>query len=370
VSENGGVEPVDRPRTGSYGGQALLEGVMVRGSDRWAVAVRRPAGDVWLEAHPLPDPEAGAAWRRWPLLRGLVALSGSLRVGSRALRIAAARSQDVAPTAGRGPQPPTEGPQPRTDAPTGGPAGLALAVALSLFVVLPVALTAGLDTVLAGRLGHGVAFHAVESLARVAVFLAYLGAIARLPEIRRVFRYHGAEHQTIAAWEHGEVLSPTTVGRYPTAHVRCGTNFLVLVLLLAFVVFTLGGLLVPAPTDVGFLAGAGYHVALRLVLLPVVVGLAYESLRLGAVAGGHPIVAVLMAPGRWLQRVTTAEPAPDQVEVAIRAFEAAAPVAERVGRVTFDLPSPVTFAAEGLPIALTDGAGGVAPPVVDGTEGR
>jgi uncharacterized protein YqhQ len=343
------VDPAE-PSPHRYGGQAVLEGVMMRGLDRWAVAVRRPGGDLWLESHPVPDTPDRRRWLRWPLVRGCYALVESLSIGSRALRIAAHRAVDEG-----GPE------EDRPGAAVAVSMVVALALFVGIFILLPSAGTKAVDTLAGGGLGDGVAFHTLESVARIAILLAYLWAISLLPEIRRVFQHHGAEHQTIAAWEHDEVLDPRTVAAYSTRHVRCGTNFLILVMLLALVVYSVGGVVVPPPADAGFGVALAYHVTLRIVLLPVVAGLAYEGLRLGAAAGDRPVVRVLMAPGLWLQRITTRQPTPDQIEVALRAFEAVVPVEDRGDRFPRDLPSAVTFAPDGLPIHLAD---------ADRTEGR
>jgi uncharacterized protein YqhQ len=341
------TDPVT-PAAHHYGGQAVLEGVMMRGHDRWAIAVRRPGGDLWLESHPVPGPEHRQRWLRWPLLRGCYALVDSLSVGSRAIRIAAHRAVD-------------DGDEARPGAAVAVSMVVALVLFVGIFILLPSAGTKGVDALIGGGLGDGVAFHTIESVVRIAIFLTYLWAISLLPEIRRVFQHHGAEHQTIAAWEHGEVLDVRTVAGYSTLHVRCGTNFLVLVMLLAVVVYSVGGALIPPPADAGFGVAVAYHVVLRIVLLPVVGGLAYEGLRLGAAAGDHPLVRALMAPGLWLQRITTREPTTDQIEVAVRAFEAVVPVEDRADRFPLDLPSPITFATAGLPIHLAG---------ADPTEGR
>jgi uncharacterized protein YqhQ len=343
------MDPV-APAAHHYGGQAVLEGVMMRGLDRWAIAVRRPNGDLWLESHPVPDTPDRRRWLRWPLVRGCYALVESLSIGSRALRIAAHRAVDD----DGGPD------EDRRGAAVAVSMVVALVLFVGIFILLPSAGTKAVDTLLGGGLGDGVAFHTLESVARIAILLAYLWAISLLPEIRRVFQHHGAEHQTIAAWEHDEVLDPRTVASYSTLHVRCGTNFLVLVMLLALVVYSVGGALVPPPADAGFGVALAYHVILRVVLLPVVAGLAYEGLRLGAAAGDHPVVRLLMAPGLWLQRLTTRQPTPDQIEVALRAFEAVVPVEDRGDRFPRDLPSAVTIAPGGLPIHLD----------ADRTEGR
>jgi uncharacterized protein YqhQ len=330
-----------RPAAAHHGGQAVPGGVMMRGPDRWAVAVRRPSGDVWLECHAVAAAGRPPGWRRVPLLRGSAALAESWRTGMRALGIAATQSVGAREREGVG-----------TPSP-GSSALVAAALFVGVFLVLPVSVTAGLDVVAGGALGTGVGFHLVEAALRIGVLLGYLVGVARVAEVRRLFRYHGAEHQTIAAWEAGEVLEPAAVARYATEHVRCGTNFLALAMLLAGVVFTAVGVLVPPLDGRGIVGVIVVQVVVRVLLLPVVAGLAYEGLRLGAAAGDHPLVRAAMRPGLWLQRITTAEPSADQVEVAIRAFEAVAPTSELAGRAPRTLTSPVTLAPRGLAVALT-----------------
>jgi uncharacterized protein YqhQ len=326
-----------------YGGQAVIEGVMMRGADRWAVAVRRPGGDIWLECHHVSDLPTRRPWLKRPLIRGCYALVDSLSIGVRALGIAATQALEE-----------EEEDDKVGSATVGASLLLALALFVGVFILLPSAGTKGVDALLGGILGDGVWFHLVESLVRIAIFLGYLAAISLLPEIRRVFQYHGAEHKTIAAWEDGQVLEPGNVDRYSTLHVRCGTNFLIMVMLLAMVVYTVGGVIVPPPEGIGFVGGVLYHVALRVVLLPVVAGLAYEGLRLGAARGHNPVVRALMKPGLWLQLITTKQPTPDQIEVAIRSFEAVVPAERREGRVPHTLDSTVTLAREGLEVQLTE----------------
>ena len=312
-----------------YGGQAVIEGVMMRGATSWAVAVRRPDDSIWVESHPLSDLAARRPWTSRPLVRGVFALADSLSVGMRALDIAAREAfadDDADPDVGR--------------ATTTLSMVIALVVFVAVFIVRPSAAVASVDRLLGGGLGDGAAFHVVESLVRIAVFLGYLWSISLVADIRRVFEYHGAEHATITAWERGEDLDPATIVRHSTVHVRCGTNFLVMVMLLALVVYTAAGALVPAP-DGGLVVTVAYHVVLRVVLLPVVAGLAYEGLRLGAARGDHLLVRALVAPGLWLQRITTKPPTTDQVEVAIRAFAAVVPPDDLATRTVATLPSPV-----------------------------
>ncbi|MBW3602978.1 MAG: DUF1385 domain-containing protein [Actinobacteria bacterium] len=296
---------------------------MMRGAAAWAVAVRRPSGDIYLERRRASDAPRRHPALRWPLLRGVFALVDSLAIGTRALTVSANESVDESERLSR--------------SAVGGSLAVALLVFVVVFVVVP---NLGLAA-LQGPLGSGLAYHLVEGVVRMAIFLLYLWGISTLADVRRVFAYHGAEHKTIAAWEHGERLDPVAVDGYSTLHVRCGTNFLLLVMLTAIVLYSLAGAVVPAP-DGGVLVTTAYHVALRLVLLPVVAGLAYEALRLGAGSGG-PLLRALMRPGLWLQSITTRPPGSDQVEVAIRAFEAVVPSADLVDRTGRRLPSRVVW---------------------------
>ena len=219
---------------------------------------------------------------------------------------------------------------------------LALVVFVGIFIVLPSASTSWVNrALLDSALGDGAVFHLVESLVRIAVFLTYLGLISLIKDIHRVFEYHGAEHKTISAWEHGDQLEPAAVDHHSTIHVRCGTNFLILVMLIAMIVYTVAGFIVPAPSG-GVGVSIAYHVALRVVLLPLVAGIAFETLRLGAEKYSWGWVRMLMQPGLWLQRITTKQPSADQLEVAIRAFEAVVPsdvLGDRIGQA--GLPSRV-----------------------------
>jgi len=323
-----------------YGGQAVIEGVMMRGSDRWAVAVRRPAGDIWLECHHTSSAPKDKPWLKWPMIRGCYALVDSLAIGMKALGISATHAY------------PEDEEEEMSSAAMGASMLLAGLLFIGVFIFLPSAGTKGVDALIGGVMGDGVWFHLVESAVRIAIFLAYLWSISLIADIRRVFEYHGAEHKTIAAWEHGEVLEPENVDKYSTLHVRCGTNFLILVMLIAVVVYTVGGLLVPPPEGIAWYFAVLYHVALRVVLLPVVAGLAYEQLKLGAAKADNPFVHALTLPGLWLQKITTKPPSRDQIEVAIRAFEAVVPAEHRTGRVPTTLDSPVTLAHGSLAVVL------------------
>jgi uncharacterized protein YqhQ len=306
-----------------YGGQAVIEGVMMRGARTWAVAVRRPGGEIYLERHPTSDfPQRRPLFKR-PMFRGMFALVDALRIGMRALTISAHHSVDEEEQLSGGQM--------------AGSLIVALLVFIGVFIVVP---NAGL-AVVHERIRYEWLFHLLSGLITVAIFLLYLAGISLIKDIRRVFEYHGAEHKTIAAWEHGEQLEPGAVDRYSTLHVRCGTNFLLMVMLLAIIVYSLAGAAWPAPEG-GRLIVATYHIVLRIVLLPVVAGLAYEGLRLGA-ARDNPVVRALMKPGLWLQMITTKPPTDDQIEVAIRAFEAVVPEDDIRGRVDGRLASPLVW---------------------------
>jgi uncharacterized protein YqhQ len=273
------------------GGQAVIEGVMMRAPRSLAVAVRRPDGGVAVLRETL-RPLSGR-WRvlRLPLLRGTPALLQSLAHGMRALRFSAAQAvaEEEVPNA----------------------VGMALATAfaaaagIGLFFFVPLALTQ-LIARLAPALGGGLAFNLVDGLLRFAVFLCYLSAIALWSEIRRVFEYHGAEHMVVSAYEHGDPLTVAGARGHSTRHPRCGTNFLLVVVAVSVFVFSL----IPGPW--GFVA----KFLSRLALLPVVAGIAFELLRLG----GRPRASWLAAPGYWLQALTTRPPSDDQIEVALRAL--------------------------------------------------
>ena len=274
--------------THSIGGQALVEGVMMRSPRWWAVAVRRPDGGIHVESHPLGDLARRHPWLNRPLLRGAIALAEAMSVGLRALAIATRRAagSDAAPT--------------RREI------AITLAVAFSFFVGVFILLPA--LVVPAGQ--DGPVRELVEGALRVGLLLAYVLAISRLADIRRVFAYHGAEHKVIAALEAGAPLTREGVRPFSTVHVRCGTNFLMLVMLVAVVVFAF------VPRDPLWL-----RLASRVALVPVVASLSYELLRLAARRPRNVAVRLLTLPGLLLQRITTRQPADDQVEVAIASMD-------------------------------------------------
>ncbi len=290
------------------GGQAVLEGVMMRGPAQWAVAVRRADGSITTTTG------AVAGWseryRNVPLLRGVTGLAESLALGYRSLAWSAERqiedTDDTADDAGR--------------ADLGGDAADASAVPARVLrgaMFVAAILFAGVFLVTPAVLGHMVARHVslsaqvVESVVRLAFFVGYLALVGLLGDIRRVFQYHGAEHKSIAAYETGVEVTPEAAQRFTTAHVRCGTNFLLTVMIVAIVVYAI----VPTPSLLTVIAS-------RIVLIPLIAGLSYEVIRLAARNMHRAWVRAAMTPGLLLQRLTTREPTLDQLEVAIAALRA------------------------------------------------
>jgi uncharacterized protein YqhQ len=275
-----------------YGGQAVVEGVMMRGPDHWAVAVRRPDGDLHVESHEIRSiAQRHPTWKR-PGLRGIVVLGQSLAIGVRALMIATNESLE------------------EEERLTRRQVGVSLAIAATLFVGVFILGPTTLFTWFEGRIGGGLWVNVLEGLFRVALFVGYLWLIGRTRDIHRVFEYHGAEHKTIAAHEHGEPLEPEAIDRYPKEHVRCGTNFLIIVMIITIFVFTLFGT-----------PGLLWRLASRIVAIPLIAAIAYEALRLGARFPDSLVMRALMAPGIWLQKITTQEPDRGQIEVAVASFE-------------------------------------------------
>jgi uncharacterized protein YqhQ len=271
-----------------YGGQAVVEGVMMRGRAVWALAVRKPDGTMHIESHDINSiMERHPIFAR-PFLRGIIALGQALSIGFKAL---AASARAAAP---------------EEEQLTSRQMGLSMAIALILFIGIFVAAPAVAFRWVGQHVSSSVLVNVMEGLARVALFLGYLVLIGRSAEIRRVFEYHGAEHKTIAAFEHDEPLLPENIDRYPTLHVRCGTNFLLIVMIITIFVFALFG----NPS-------MWWRVVSRIVAIPLIAGIAYELLRLGARHGGSMVMRVLMAPGLWLQEITTRQPRRDQIEVAV-----------------------------------------------------
>lgn len=283
----------DRPQAErhSYGGQAVMEGVMMRGRDVWAVAVRTPDRLIHVESHQIHSVAKRHPILRKPFFRGIIALGQAISIGVRALSISANRSspEDVQLSSRQ--------------------MALSMGVAVVLFIGIFIVGPAVAFRWVGRNVGSSVLVNAMEGVFRVLLFLGYLVLIGRAKEIRRVFEYHGAEHKTIAAYERDEPLVPERVDRYSTLHVRCGTNFLLIVMVVAVLVFALFGN-----------PGLWWRIGSRIVAIPIIAGLAFEVLRLGARYEGSRFMRALMTPGLWLQKITTRPPDHGQIEVAIASF--------------------------------------------------
>jgi uncharacterized protein YqhQ len=279
-----------------YGGQALIEGVMMRGRDTVAVALRHPDGRiVWASERLDSGLVHGHRAARWPFVRGLVVLYETLVMGTRWLiRSAGLQAEEEGVEIGKGA--------------VALMLGITAVLGIGLFFLLPLIIA----TLTAGDIENDLVQHLVEGLVRVAIFIGYLAVIARTPDIARVFQYHGAEHMTIHALEHDDPLRPEHVRKYPTAHPRCGTEFLVVVIMLSIIAFSLVGRQSPL-----------LMVASRILLIPVIASVGYELLRLGARHRGNPVVRVIMWPGILVQKITTKQPTDDMIEIAIVAMEEA-----------------------------------------------
>jgi uncharacterized protein YqhQ len=285
----------------NVGGQAVLEGVMMRGPSNWAVAVRKPDGDIAEVHQSIKSPMARHRIFRLPVLRGVIALGESLAIGFRALAISANyQAQGESKEGKDGEAVATE----LTRAQLIFAFAIAIGFAVLLFKVSPALLTNWIGIKRTGW------FVLVEGLIRVTIFVLYLSLISLFPDLRRVFQYHAAEHKAINAYEAGEELTPQTVQRYSQIHPRCGTAFLLWVMVIAIFVFAFFG------RPVWY-----WLIATRILLLPVIAGIAYELIRFAGKHQGNRALMTLLAPGLWLQRLTTRDPSLDQIEVSIRALK-------------------------------------------------
>lgn len=279
----------------NYGGQAVIEGVMMRSPDSRAVAVRRPDGTIVIDHKPVSSITTSRIKPlKWPMVRGVVMLFEALFMGMQALSFSASQAMD-------------EDEEELTTREIIITMLLAFALAMVLFVIVPTGATHFLVPWLPGSLLQNL----VEGILRIGVFLVYVVAIAQMNDIKRVFRYHGAEHKVINAYEAGGQLTIDEVRRYPTYHPRCGTSFLLIVLVVSIFVFAMLGEQV-----------LWWRILSRILLLPVVAGISYELLKASAKYEKNPFLIVVATPGKWLQGLTTAEPDDDMLEVAVAALKA------------------------------------------------
>ena len=276
-----------------YGGQAVIEGVMIRGMHIVSVAVRNPQGTISTHTEPI------SSWfnsfiRKIPFIRGVLVMAETLAIGMKALTYSANVAAGEDEEFGKG--------------------SIILMLVLSLsfaigfFFLLPVFASKGFESLVDSNLLANI----LEGVIRLILFLLYVIIIGRTEDIRRVFMYHGAEHMAVHAYENGEKLTTESVSKYPTAHPRCGTAFLLVVMLVAIVVFAF------IPRD-----PLWWLITSRIVLIPAIAAASYEAIRLSGVYSGNPLLKVISVPGLVLQRLTTRQPEPDQIEVAIVAMQEA-----------------------------------------------
>jgi uncharacterized protein YqhQ len=286
------------------GGQAVLEGVMMRSPHAWGIAVRKPSGDMAAHSEPIERPSEKRKWLAWPVVRGLATLGQAMSLGFRALRYSANVALDAVPR---------EEQEKKVEI-SGWVMAINITFSVGFFVFMykfvPLVAATELKRV-APAFGNQILFNLVDGAIRIALFLFFIWGISLWKDIRRVYQYHGAEHKTVFAFESGDPLTPAAVQKYSTYHPRCGTSFLMTVLLISIVFYTL----VPVTT---FWARFG----IRLALLPMIAGVSYEIIRYAAKHRGS-LFAAMTAPGLWLQRITTQPPSDDQVECAIRALDEA-----------------------------------------------
>jgi uncharacterized protein YqhQ len=293
------------------GGQAVIEGVMMRDPSGWAVAVRTPDGSVKRRLEKKSSYASRHRWARIPLARGAVVLVESVAVGFRALSwsadIYASETARPGPTSAA-----RRDPTRRNDLADSGSGVVsmiaALIFAITLFVIIPAVLA---RVLLSKLIDSSLALSASEGLIRIVILVGYIGAVSRLPEVRRVFEYHGAEHQTIAAFEGGDPLDSEHIAAYSTKHPRCGTSFLLIVMIVTIAIYSVirGSLSLPL------------QLAARIALLPLVAGISYELIRFGWAHRKRWAAKILMLPGLALQGITTRIPDDAQIEVAITSLK-------------------------------------------------
>lgn len=284
----------------SIGGQALIEGVMMRGTDTTAMAVRTPEGSISIEAFENKNPSAW--YKKTPFLRGSFNFIDSMRLGYRCLMRSAemAGLEDEEPSGFEKKLAEIFG-EKASSVTSGIVMAVGIALAVGLFMVLPVFIV----KLAAGAIRSPILLSLIEGVIKIGIFIGYLAAISRMDEIARLFQYHGAEHKTIACYESGSELTVGNVRGFTRFHPRCGTSFILIVLVISMIVFS-------AVTWSSVLV----RVALKLLILPVVVGISYEIIKF---AGRHdnPLTRAISAPGLWMQNFTTNEPDDSQIEVAI-----------------------------------------------------
>jgi uncharacterized protein YqhQ len=302
------TQRIDGPiRHTHIGGQAVIEGIMMRGRYNWAVAVRTPSGEIHSEEHDLASGKDKAAWMRWPIVRGCVAMVETLALAMKAFQVSASLMGDTEEEQLSGKE-------------IGVTMVMGVVLAAVIFIVLPAIAT---NWIAGSAAENPFRWSIIDGILRVAAFFLYIWGIGQMADIKRVFSYHGAEHKTIHAYEHDLPLEPELIQRYETLHVRCGTSFLLMVMVVAIIVFSLFpvkaiAMSMGVTNTIGILLIA---IVARLLLMPLVAGLAYEiTVKWAGNHSENPFVKVLLWPGMQMQRMTTNEPDDSMVEVAIAAM--------------------------------------------------
>jgi len=272
-----------------YGGQAVIEGVMMRGRKTMVTVVRRPNGELAMDTQPLAPIYTGRM-RQTPLIRGIIVLIEALALGIKTLLYSARVSLE-------------EEEEELSGGMTWVMIAVSLALAVALFFLAPLFLTRLFN------IASPILFNLVEGIIRVAIFILFLKVITLMPDIKRVFSYHGAEHKAVNAYEDGALLEVEAARKYPTAHLRCGTSFLFAVLIIAIIVFALIGL-----------PSLWLMILSRIILIPVIAGIGYELTHFGGRHTKSRLVRTILAPGLWLQSLTAREPDDSQLEVALSAL--------------------------------------------------
>jgi uncharacterized protein YqhQ len=303
ISKNAceGTQPI------KVGGQAVIEGIMMRAPKTLTVVVRKPDGELSVREDRWYSPMERWPILKKPLLRGSIVLYEAMYNGIQALTYSAQEALD-------------EEEEKLSPWALGGTIALALGGAILLFVVIPHLATLGMGSLMGTDLGvRSVWFHVIDGVIKVSIFVGYILLISLMGEIRRVFQYHGAEHKSIHAYEKGEELTVENARKYPTLHARCGTAFLLLVLVLSIFLFTAVFPFLPAALLGNKILTNAFFILVKIILLIPIAGCSYEIMRLGD-RFDNPVLNFMLLPGLWLQKLTTREPSDDQIEVALVAL--------------------------------------------------
>ncbi|PYV53885.1 MAG: DUF1385 domain-containing protein [Acidobacteria bacterium] len=295
------------------GGQAVLEGVMMRSPHAWAIACRKPSGEISTMSEPLERLSEKHKWMGWPVIRGVITLGHAMTLGYKALKFSANVALDELQ--------PQEAGKKKLEI-SGWMAAVNMVISIGFFILmyklLPLLAARGLQK-LNPMFGQQIVFNLVDGIIRILLFLLFIYGVSRVRDIHRVFEYHGAEHKTVFAFENGDPMETSAVQKYSTFHPRCGTSFLMTVMIISMLVY----MLIPV-------SSLGAKFAVRIIMLPVITGISYEIIRFAARYRGS-LFALLTAPGLWLQRITTQPPSDDQAQCAIVALDQAMALEKQQG---------------------------------------